>query len=213
MKEQFNTQPELQHAAEFIHFACTSEDANNVAQATPNFTTALPFTLQPRCYLFHVIKQLQALMIAGARSEVMLPRINSIILALRDLSHLHASQAMMARKFIVIFIYYNRNSVLSQTNRHPRPASNSYHPWQGNVRVCSQAATRSFCPTGDPQNTTGSQPSFFETQLQAVSICAKMNGATGNFSAHVVAAPQVDWRALSRGVIEGSSPNFSAAFL
>jgi hypothetical protein len=40
-----------------------------------------------------------------------------------------------------------------------------------------------------------------------------MNGATGNFSAHVVAAPQVDWRALSRGVIEGSSPNFSAAFL
>jgi hypothetical protein len=42
-------------------------------------------------------------MIAGARSEVMLPRINSIILALRDLSHLHASQAMMARKFILIF--------------------------------------------------------------------------------------------------------------
>lgn len=95
MKEQFNTQPELQHAAEFIHFACTSEDANNVAQVTPNFTTALPF---------HIINQLQALMIAGARSEVILPRINSIILALRDLSHLHASQAMMARKFIMIFI-------------------------------------------------------------------------------------------------------------
>ncbi len=43
MKEQFNTQPELRHAAQFIHFACTSEDANNVAQATRNFTTKFRF--------------------------------------------------------------------------------------------------------------------------------------------------------------------------
>jgi hypothetical protein len=31
-----------------------------------------------------------------------------------------------------------------------------------------------------------------------------MNGATGNFSAHAAAAPQVDWRSVSRSVIEGS---------
>jgi adenylosuccinate lyase len=39
--------------------------------------------------------------------------------------------------------------------------------------------------------------------FQAVTIRAKMNGATGNFSAHAAAAPQCDWRGISRSVIEG----------
>jgi hypothetical protein len=59
MKEQFKGHPELSHAAEFIHFACTSEDANNVAQATatPNFTAPTPFSTSPQAPGSHDIRR------------------------------------------------------------------------------------------------------------------------------------------------------------
>jgi hypothetical protein len=47
MKEQFRGHSELQHASEFIHFACTSEDANNVAQATTSFLLVSRFYRHP----------------------------------------------------------------------------------------------------------------------------------------------------------------------
>jgi adenylosuccinate lyase len=43
-----------------------------------------------------------------------------------------------------------------------------------------------------------------------VPIRAKMNGAVGNFNAHLIAAPQADWEAFARGVVEGLGLQFNA---
>ena len=70
LKDKLTAFPEALAAAEFIHFACTSEDINNLAYG---------------------------LMLKEARDQVMLPAIKSVIAALRDLAHRHADLAMLAR--------------------------------------------------------------------------------------------------------------------
>ena len=70
LKNKLSAFPEALAASEFIHFACTSEDINNLAYG---------------------------LMLRDARDAVMLPAINAIILRLRDLAHRHANLAMLSR--------------------------------------------------------------------------------------------------------------------
>src|SRR5271157_5187494 len=70
LKERFAAVPELVRATEFIHFACTSEDINNLAYG---------------------------LMLAGARREVLLPEFLALIAELRALAHLHAALPMLGR--------------------------------------------------------------------------------------------------------------------
>jgi adenylosuccinate lyase len=70
LKESVASQPEILKAAEFIHFACTSEDINNVSHA---------------------------LMLAGAREKVMLPSLDKIIAKLRDMAHQTAAVPMLSR--------------------------------------------------------------------------------------------------------------------
>jgi adenylosuccinate lyase len=133
---------ELAAAAEFIHFACTSEDINNVAHA---------------------------LMLADGRA-LLLERLRAIHAALRAMAHEHAEVAMLSRT-------------------HGQPAS----------------------PT-----TVGKEFANFAVRLaraiadiDSVALTAKMNGAVGNFNAHLAAYPRVDWEALARGVVESFGLTFN----
>ncbi len=132
LKERIGDDPQLQRAKEFVHFACTSEDINNLAYA---------------------------LMLRDTRDAVLLPALDGIAAKLRAFAHANADVAMLART-------------------HGQPAS----------------------PT-----TLGKELANVVARLQrqrerlaAIGIPGKINGAVGNFNAHAVAYPGVDWRAFSR---------------
>jgi adenylosuccinate lyase len=135
LKDACAAQPELAKITEFIHFACTSEDINNVSHA---------------------------LMLRGALSEVLLPALDKVLRELKNLAHTNASVPMLSRTH-------------------------------------GQAAT----PT-----TLGKEMAVFHARLnsavekiRSVTLLAKMNGAVGNFNAHIAAYPEVNWEALTGRVI------------
>ncbi len=137
LKEKVADHAELAAAAEFIHFACTSEDINNTSHA---------------------------LMLSRARSEVVLPRLREIAAKLNDMAVAQADQPMLSRT-------------------HGQPAS----------------------PT-----TLGKEFANVATRLnraiaavEAVEPLAKLNGATGNYNAHLSAYPEIDWPAFSQRVLAG----------
>ena len=134
-KSKVSGLPELVKAAEFIHFACTSEDMNNTAHA---------------------------LMLNSARHEVMLPAIQKVIDRLATMVGEQASQPMLSR---------THGQTASPTTLGKELA---------NVRARLRGA---------------------RDQFVSVALRAKMNGAVGNYNAHVVAAPEVDWEAFSRKVL------------
>ena len=136
LRSKLGSNREAQAALEFIHFACTSEDINNLSYA---------------------------LMLRDSRDEVMLPRLDEIIEALRALAKRHAAAAMLART-------------------HGQPAT----------------------PT-----TLGKEMANFVHRLQrarqrvaAVPILGKINGAVGNYNAHLAAYPDVDWPRFARRFVE-----------
>jgi len=127
LRDAFVNDPELQAASAFLHFACTSEDINNLAYA---------------------------LMLATARREVLLPIMDELIAQLRALAKANADTAMLSRT-------------------HGQHAS----------------------PT-----TLGKEIAVFVSRLERqrkqfaeVVILGKINGAVGNFNAHLVAYPEIDW--------------------
>ncbi len=124
VKSRLESVPAWRTRREFVHFACTSEDINNLSYA---------------------------LMLREARDQVLLPRMDALIARLRTLAHTHAATPMMSRT-------------------HGQPAT----------------------PT-----TLGKEIANFtyrlreqRTRLAAVTISGKINGAVGNFNAHLVAYPQ-----------------------
>jgi adenylosuccinate lyase len=137
LKERFAGNAEISRAAEFIHFACTSEDVNNVCHA---------------------------LMAKQARDEVLLPALDCIIEKLTGLAHDLADAAMLART-------------------HGQPAS----------------------PTtlGKEMANVVSRLTRARERIAAVMLLAKLNGAVGNYNAHVAAYPRVDWEAFSGKVVAG----------
>jgi len=135
LKQQIADHAELVKVSEFVHFACTSEDINNLAYA---------------------------LMLRDARTQVLLPALDRLIDRLAVLAHAHADQPMLART-------------------HGQPAS----------------------PT-----TLGKELAVFVQRLRrqrgqfaTVEILGKINGATGNYNAHLAAYPDVDWPALAAQMI------------
>lgn len=143
LKERLAEHPELAPHAEFVHFACTSEDINNVSHA---------------------------LMLAEGRDAVLLPAMDRVIDAL----------AALAVEFAAV-------PMLSRTH--------------------GQAAS----PT-----TMGKELANFVHRLEArrdtfaaVALPAKLNGAVGNYNAHLAAVPELDWPALARRVIESLGLAFS----
>jgi adenylosuccinate lyase len=127
----------------FIHFACTSEDINNVAHA---------------------------LMLVGARNEVLLPALDRISAALAALAAEHADAPMLSRT-------------------HGQPAT----PTTLGKEMANVAARLVRARQG----------------IAKVRLTAKMNGAVGNYNAHLAAYPEVDWEALARGVVEGLGLEFN----
>ncbi len=131
LKERVAGNPELARVSEFFHFACTSEDINNLAYA---------------------------LMLREARTQAVLPLMDELVATLRRMAHAHADRPMLSRT-------------------HGQPAS----------------------PT-----TLGKELANFAWRLKrqaeqvaAVPLLGKMNGAVGNYNAHVIAYPEVDWPALA----------------
>ena len=121
---------------EFVHFACTSEDINNLAYA---------------------------LLCLQARDEVLLPRLDGLTEALRAMAHMHAQDAMMSRT-------------------HGQPATPTTLGKEVAVFV---HRLRAACE-----------------RLRAVHVLGKMNGAVGNYNAHLAAYPGVDWPGLARRLVE-----------
>src|SRR5207253_6268053 len=127
LRERFAGNAEISAAAEFIHFACTSEDINNLAHAR---------------------------MFQGGREKVLLRAIDRIAARLDALAREHADVAMLSRT-------------------HGQPAT----------------------PTtlGKEMANVAHRVKRARAKLAAVQMLGKINGATGNFNAHVAAAPALDW--------------------
>jgi adenylosuccinate lyase len=136
IKERIAGNAELEAVGEFIHFACTSEDINNLAYA---------------------------LMLREGRGQVLLPQVDAVVTAIRDLAHAHAELPMLSRT-------------------HGQPAS----------------------PT-----TLGKEMANFVHRITRqrnliadVPLLGKMNGAVGNYNAHLAAYPDVDWQGLAQQFVE-----------
>jgi adenylosuccinate lyase len=137
LRERFAGNPEVMAAAELIHFACTSEDINNLAHGR---------------------------MLKGGRDAVLLPAIDALIARLDSLAAEHADLAMLSRT-------------------HGQPATpTTLGKEMANVAFRLRRA---------------------RGILATVEILGKLNGATGNFNAHVAAAPQVDWPKLAERFVTG----------
>ena len=136
LKEKFDGNAEIKKASEFIHFACTSEDINNLSHA---------------------------LMLKGARNSVMLPFLNNLIARMTELSKQLAAQPMLSR---------THGQTASPTTMGKEFANVVY-------RLQRQ-----------------------QKQLVANEILGKINGAVGNFNAHISAYPNVDWENFAKQFVE-----------
>ena len=136
IKNQFKGHAELEAAAEFVHFACTSEDINNTSDA---------------------------LQLKAARDAVILPGLDAVIAKLREMAHAYADVPMLSR---------THGQTASPTTVGKEIA---------NVVVRLNTA---------------------RARIADVKLMAKMNGAVGNYNAHLSAWPDVDWEAVSRRVVE-----------
>jgi adenylosuccinate lyase len=143
LKERAADQPELARVSEFFHFACTSEDINNLAYA---------------------------LMLKEARANVLLPQMGEVIESVKTLAHEYAAQPMLSRT-------------------HGQPATPTT---MGKEFANVAARLERQC-----------------SQLGAVELLGKINGAVGNYNAHVVAYPEVDWERLTRGFVESLGLTFN----
>ncbi|MYN14736.1 adenylosuccinate lyase [Pusillimonas sp. TS35] len=137
LKERVAGNAELAAAAEFIHFACTSEDINNTSHA---------------------------LMLSRARAGFVVPRLNELCQQLKGMARQYAGQPLLSRT-------------------HGQPAS----PTTVGKEFANVAARLERAIAA----------------IEAVQPLAKMNGATGNYNAHLSAYPEVDWPAFSAKVLQG----------
>lgn len=136
LQEKFSEHPTLKSQHAFIHFACTSEDINNLAYA---------------------------LMLKQALNEVMIPSMEKIISKIEHLAEQYASLPMLSRT-------HGQTATPSTLGKEMRNFS---------VRLKTQLKT-----------------------LKNTPILGKINGAVGNFNAHLIAYPKLDWLAFSKQFVE-----------
>ena len=137
LKEKIADNEELTQIAEFIHFACTSEDINNLSYA---------------------------IMLEEGRSAILLPLIEQLIDALTQSAHNYAA-----------------DPILSRTH--------------------GQSATPSTM--GKEIANTAYRLKRQRDQLAATPVMGKINGAVGNYNAHIVAYPEIDWPVFAKNFVEG----------
>ncbi len=136
ISEQLGDDEDLSRIRPFVHFACTSEDINNIAYA---------------------------LMLRDGQKQVIRPAVRRIIRKFRALGSAMASQPMLSR---------------------------------------THGQTASPTTLGKEMTNIVARLERQDQLFNAVPALAKINGAVGNFNAHVVAYPDADWPALSRTFIE-----------
>lgn len=136
LKEKIRGNAELEAVEEFIHFACTSEDINNLSHA---------------------------LMLREARDEIVLPRMKQLINAIVELAHEYADAPMLSRT-------------------HGQPAS----------------------PTtlGKEMANTAWRLAQQMKRVEGIGLLGKINGAVGNYNAHLSAYPKIDWQSLAEQFVE-----------
>jgi|TARA_B110000879_G_scaffold124192_1_gene164124 adenylosuccinate lyase len=136
IKEKLQGNESLTNRLEFVHFACTSEDINNLAYA---------------------------LMLKEGRSSIMIPTMEQLIAALADLATEFADQPMLSRT-------------------HGQPAS----PTTIGKEIANvvHRLRRQL------------------TQFESTAVLGKINGAVGNYNAHLSAYPFVDWSVTAQQFVE-----------
>ncbi|BBP05265.1 adenylosuccinate lyase [Sulfuriferula plumbiphila] len=143
LRERFAGNPEVAKVGEFIHFACTSEDINNLSHA---------------------------LMLKAARETVLLPALNNVSARLTALAHEHAALPMLSRT-------------------HGQPASpTTLGKEMANVAYRLQRQTE---------------------QIYSVPMLGKINGAVGNYNAHLSAYPDFDWEGFAQRFVQGLGLSFN----
>ncbi len=136
LKGRFEGHAELKAAGEFVHFACTSEDINNTSHA---------------------------LMLKGAREQVLLPALETIVQHLTGMAHALAAMPMLSR---------------------------------------THGQTASPTTVGKEIANVVSRLRIARERIAQVPLPAKMNGAVGNYNAHLAAWPTFDWERFARTVVE-----------
>ncbi|WMY96455.1 MAG: adenylosuccinate lyase [Arsenophonus sp.] len=132
LKEKMKCMPELKKVIEFIHFACTSEDINNLAYA---------------------------LILKNTRNKILLPYWKKIINKIRKMAFLYASLPMLSR---------THGQIATPTTIGKEFANFAYR---------------------------------MERQYQQfikIDILGKINGAVGNYNAHLSAYPNINWPLFSK---------------
>jgi adenylosuccinate lyase len=144
IKERLKDDAELGRALEFVHFACTSEDINNLSYA---------------------------LMLNEARQSVLLPGLDALIQKLRAMAHEYAALPMLSR---------------------------------------THGQTASPTTVGKELANVVARLQRQGEQLAAASLGGKINGAVGNYNAHVAAYPDLDWPAFAQRFVESLDLDFNA---
>lgn len=135
IKNKMADNAELAAISEFVHFACTSEDINNLSHA---------------------------LMLREALEEGITPELKNVITAIQDLAIEHAEQPMLSRT-------------------HGQTASPS--------------------TVGKEMANVAARLSRQLKQIENVEFLGKINGAVGNYNAHLSAYPDVDWQAHAEAFV------------
>ncbi|MDX1443692.1 MAG: adenylosuccinate lyase [Gammaproteobacteria bacterium] len=143
LKEKAEGNAELKKISEFFHFACTSEDINNLSYA---------------------------LMLKAVREEVLYEQWDAVIQAIRDLAHKYADVPMLSR---------THGQSASPTTLGKEMA-NVVH------RLVRQ-----------------------RMQLEGIDILGKINGAVGNYNAHLSAYPDIDWDSENEAFVESLGLTFN----
>ena len=144
LREKLDNNPETAKALEFIHFACTSEDINNLSHA---------------------------LMLSHSRKKIMLPVLQTIINKLQSIAHQHADLPMLCRT-------HGQTATPSTLGKE-----------MANVVYRLRRAY---------------------SRIEGVEILGKINGAVGNYNAHLSAYPEVDWESFAKRFVEGQELTFNA---
>ena len=143
IKDKTKSNVEVVKVSEFIHFACTSEDINNLSHA---------------------------LMCQGAREQAMLPMLDKVIAKLTEMAHAHAEVPMMSRT-------------------HGQPATPS--------------------TMGKEMANTAYRLQRARARIAAVELLGKINGAVGNYNAHLAAYPGYDWEGFAKRFVESLGLSFN----
>ena len=136
IKAKIATHPELKAIGEFVHFACTSEDINNLSHG---------------------------LMLRDGLQQVLLPTLNKIQSALVDMAKQYAALPMLSR---------------------------------------THGQTATPTTVGKELANVAARLSRQIKQIEAVAILGKINGAVGNYNAHIATYPDVDWQANAKTFVE-----------